>query len=1303
MSESLLPSQKAITKSGMLDRIYTYLSGMYKIRITSKSDGHKIYLVDFNNHSTPYDENQSFLSQVSEFLNNNISGTVDDDYKNFGAYTYGDFTKKYFDVPLYLGLDCNSIDKSYPTHSIILHCSDGLVGTSQDIISNSEIIDIVNLSNLYTIFDEIIALSYNVSDNTAVQLEYPVSLTLSDTTNSDIIIRCNGYDYKNNTTNTVSKVITSNTTNSTEISENDISGFVKELFENNSMIFPRFLTLEFEFEYEITGTEHTYQNFSTYLTSDIDTISTNYINKFTAIKNITTNSGTYDEINTDVLFKNYFLNQIKICDINEQDNAIFGLFTNTNSNQLAYTNLNNIDPIIDDEYKQYLNIGDSICLYLGEYSQTETPILTLDITSDIFESDIVSVLENTSTIPTLYEIYKITKIVFNKIQNISNYMFKTSVEYIQEKSVNVKIQSALNFSLVIFRNNYIISNILSNEIDKYCIEISQEIDDQLFESITNNIIISYTNQDVTTNYNIVKKFKYGERVILKLNDIIPIEHTGYIKFYKQLLKTTYYTKLYNILYQRINPILYYNLLSNTVVKNENGYEQIETFDISIDTNLENDYLLYKQGLNQNNYSYVLNLSKTKYGSIDSNIYGYFNFVYVVLQSETIGDKYHNKTYEYRSIVGQDSKLFQRTRLYKIDSTHVLSIFSSICYNISEKYNNYWFSVCYNPTTTSIITGQSILNIENIQVSVVVNDIKRTFDILIEYPLMDMLLKNSSLFTNPQILYSALNDNGSISFDNVSSNIVRKYNLNIAYKLSSNNIDTIETFFENRALLFKEDGQFYYKLDDFVYCVSSKAESYLDDTPVRVVSKTYDNETYKVKYFNNSITNFQLLFPIYLNSENDGNYNNMSMLMNLIQYSDNHDSIILPDYYEYNSKYYLVTLKLYFTGEEVNVYDYYHDTDILNGSGCVFVSDIILTEYNKNTDTIVTNGETHSLTAEYIRVKKDIVDGINMLYVYNISDENAEQLYIKIEKYLQNSFYTFKNVEYGGYFDTFHVTNLWTMFMTWLTSVRSLSQSSEQILYNELQKLSFNNFQIALNDSISIYSTTDYTTFVNENQKIKINIVNIDNNTLDNNIQHSIYRYSTKYEPFMLSRNVFDYDSTHFINKNIFSETYNTTSTLEPYKSFTGFWDNNMGKIISGLYSGKSELTYTIDRITSTYLYKDSTDTLDLLEIFTRLDDLKISQILYGTNNTNTNRYNELYISEIVGLTQEYKEKYIFRLYYIHLLNYYNVIVYLDPTNLNKKVDITLVKNLTTITIQLNNLSTYEIENNTFLIELTPKT
>lgn len=744
----------SVTKSGVLDRIYTFLSGMYKIRITPNTlnaSSYKIYLVDFKNHSIEYDSNIDFMTQVSNFIkNNNVTSTnkssvsvLDTNTNNvmlyYGAQTYKT-NKKYYTIPLYLGLDINSTTMThnqqydkYPSHCVIVHCNE-TEDTIDNLIKNGNVLSVINLKQIHTIFDQIIALSYLSVDDSTLSLEYPVSLTLSDE-NGDIIIRCYGYDYINNSVKYVSKTITTNVCNG-ELNEDDIFNFVKNLFQEENLIFPRFINLEFEFDYIANENEHTYQNFAAYLTSNIvandDNITNQVFNRFDAIK-IDGNNGlitssnkgdTYYDINGDVLYYDDFLMSINVSEINEQGESIFiSLFTDLN--YIVQNDVNGYLPLTTEPGSlPYLKYNDVLSFYCIDDDNNESLLLQYIIPSE-YDFEHLDISDG-------MKIYKTAKKVFDKIKILTNYAVIGEVTFINDFNTNVKIETTSRVRLRITRSNTILINTETINIDTNCLEVNfalQSMAQQLLDlNVMNQIVFTYIYNGVSQNYLEEDLFLFGNRLILKLDNTIdkPVSIKNFsLNVYKHYIRNTYYTLPYNILNQHIETIVYENLLTNNIIFENNSYS-VDESDITIETgidgtlhidtiktlallntlNRENREKLYdaiflfKQGINKHNYPIILNLSKDKYGAIDNNSYGYFNLVAPYNFNDTIFNNLcnnqhikYNKIHHYPDIIAlYPNQIYpdlpiKRSRIFKINSDKSVTIFAGISYQFDTVMYN----------------------------------------------------------------------------------------------------------------------------------------------------------------------------------------------------------------------------------------------------------------------------------------------------------------------------------------------------------------------------------------------------------------------------------------------------------------------------------------------------------------------------------------------------------------------------------------------------------------------------------------
>lgn len=304
--------------TGCLNQSIVELSGKYKVIVSKRSNNYALYLGDYTGFRAPLDMTKSFMSQVSDFLKTvpsyDISKTLYAGYSSKDHYSYH--------IPFYISRE----NTQFPSHAVIMQVPNKEfdVDTISDFYRSSSTLDVINLTavNITSIFKEIIDLD----------LKAPVRLNWrGDNSTHTVILR--GFDYVQNTITEVpinirEYVLNNNNTNDDITFLNDL---ILRKFEENHLIYPSFINLEFEFDFnkedELTGVD--FQNFYAFLSTSnaIDVVpqelpeSSKIIKTyfFSGKKTDFTDINLNDETTTILESRDEVVDSVVVSDINEQD------------------------------------------------------------------------------------------------------------------------------------------------------------------------------------------------------------------------------------------------------------------------------------------------------------------------------------------------------------------------------------------------------------------------------------------------------------------------------------------------------------------------------------------------------------------------------------------------------------------------------------------------------------------------------------------------------------------------------------------------------------------------------------------------------------------------------------------------------------------------------------------------------------------------------------------------------------------------------------------------------------------------
>lgn len=234
------------TKTGMLNIAPIKISGQYKI-VVSKDN--QLYLDDYNNKRVLINKSQQFLPQLFNFLK--IKSSISD-YKKL---RYGGFSNNNtlsFHIPMYVGekilnKETLEFEEVLPKYFVL-----NKLNPSSNV---KEITDTTNINNLmYNL--KIINLQeiglINIFKELIHNMEYPLYSNFYESK-----ITLYGYDYTRDTKTRKEYSLLNYMANQTYLGS--LNNYILNLFEENNLIFTRFINVEFEFEH-LPDTNRLFEN-----------------------------------------------------------------------------------------------------------------------------------------------------------------------------------------------------------------------------------------------------------------------------------------------------------------------------------------------------------------------------------------------------------------------------------------------------------------------------------------------------------------------------------------------------------------------------------------------------------------------------------------------------------------------------------------------------------------------------------------------------------------------------------------------------------------------------------------------------------------------------------------------------------------------------------------------------------------------------------------------------------------------------------------------------------------------------------
>ena len=218
------------------------ISGQYKIVVGIDN---LLYLDDYTGRRKIIDKTKNFLSQVYDFLNTktNIS--------DFSKLRYGAFQEskhKYFHIPLYLG----NIENILPKYFVLSRVVNETITELETIYKYGELLKVVSLEKIgiISIINEILTEKY---------FEFPLYFNFNDSN-----ITLYGYSLNKNTPTKHTFDISNNQANQNKFEV--LNNYILNKFVSENIIYPKFINIEFEFEYENQYTQ--FNNFYGFLSNE---------------------------------------------------------------------------------------------------------------------------------------------------------------------------------------------------------------------------------------------------------------------------------------------------------------------------------------------------------------------------------------------------------------------------------------------------------------------------------------------------------------------------------------------------------------------------------------------------------------------------------------------------------------------------------------------------------------------------------------------------------------------------------------------------------------------------------------------------------------------------------------------------------------------------------------------------------------------------------------------------------------------------------------------------------------------------
>lgn len=689
--------------TGVLNIAPIKLSGKYKIVIDSNN---VLYLDDYNSRRVVIDMSQPFLAQVGNFLSTKTI-ISNNQYIKYGGFNHG--KQKAYHIPVYLN-DKNTL----PKYFVLNRVQNQTIGNSENLHKNSTICKLVDLHKigLLNIFNEVL------------EFEYPLYFNWD---NSTIDI----FGYSITELSKINKTISISDNQSNQPTIEVLNNQILNSFVKNDIIFPKFLNIEFEFDYDTDKFE--FNNFFGFLSNenliDITEFNENLIN--VSIKNYI-DKFTYkqERIFDKIIVSEPYIDLYATGTINNITNQI---------PQVRFT-IKNIAP--EDYFKIIHPDGSIFFEYIVQSSDMRATL----------KDTLNYVCKRAQSLSGLNFLFTSTKSNNGFIVTIkSNIGDEFVEEYIVDTPNTFKktdnnqnnFYGILDNDIEIFGNSdSIISTILINNVYYYI------IDKYVFNGKT---ILRLNNDPNISTVSVVDFFETKKSTLHKLSPINYYSVNSSIKSFQQFDKNNYIAELTNLFITNRGD------LDNPRIAEfiEASQHAIEVFDKFNDLNdyiqyvndiiikaADNSDLTITHEISELVYSYhnnvnILNMMFNSSGNtayltpnilnIDKKFYNNNgNLDYILLDADRL--KFHwflikSKCPEYLKTSENDirqlryftdlPKITSRLISSDINSLYCETIFLGVKYRLPQKYKNYQFAVYLNYNDDMYIERKYSFDVNNI--------------------------------------------------------------------------------------------------------------------------------------------------------------------------------------------------------------------------------------------------------------------------------------------------------------------------------------------------------------------------------------------------------------------------------------------------------------------------------------------------------------------------------------------------------------------------------------------------------------
>ena len=1170
------------TLVGALNLAPTKISGQYKIVIDINQN---LWLDDYSGRRVIIDKSNDFLPQVSNFLKTKT--ICDSKYLKYGGYHKNKI--KSYHIPLYLNSNINT--NEFPKYFVLNRVVNQNIPKENEnyLYKYGQIQQVIDLEKLgiYDIFEEILSEKY---------YNYPLYFNWEESK-----IDLYGLSIDKGTPVTHSLNLINSMANQPKFE--NLNNKILNTFKKENIIFPKFINLEFEFEY--SNSQILFHNFYGYLSN------------FNLIEELT-ESSIYCKL------KDY---QNKI----EYNQLIYGdeIILNTFEDYLSTTT---IFPITNKDalYQFKINdirINDVIKIYHPNNSvYFEYRIKSEDINPNDFYNTLFILCK------------KLTKLterdfIFNVIESENYCIINIKSNIIDSNIEDYRIELPLNYIIldrILDENKYNFRSVKNNDI-KVLIDLNTIKEN-------NTLFVSQSIKINDNRYTILDIFGYDSETIIRLNSHIDIDNIDYLEIFEN--KTEIVLELKPIPFLSVNSKLKSHLpyIGQTYI-NEllEKFAQSEDTDInSLVTNTVEDFSLnIREAINQyvieedeefndtdiiniDDYnsdiiknmifssigqtSFItpntLNIDRLFYqqnGNIDIDLLeqDLLRFNWFLIKGEC--PEYLKN--DIRNLRYFDDKPKLTSKLINTSSKYSETIFLGVKYQLPIKYVGYQFATYIN---INDISDESLNYKFHIN-----NDEKTIYLSINKYLDFCDLIRGGDVNNEPLL---------DLSFFYY---VTKSYNINSDNLLGfkSGGIKLCQPFEEDEFVLFNgnpvNDWKYQHTDDSWYICLRRENLSGIINDFTTLFPLTGDGEFYvysDVEYQGNIVRYISMTIKVLNIKQVEVDYlwcedieikffDTPQIFVNKLNIETN-----IYEIFQINQEN-IISL----TDVNSNIFGDYHqiavylvDSNYVNFELLLTDRPIRLKEFYFEITTLITEDSLGNKT------RTDSVFKFPE-FISGMTDENI------IEQFL----YDIDDTIYEQKITIFDRNQVWRIIQdVFLIDLKFKFLSEQQI------RLLINNFMVtALKDYSEVYQI-EIDSPISENEKfVKLNIIDIDRNVVVWKINEipkivMLNRQKSVYYPFLeLVNSIYDFQlSGYKINETLFN-IYDNNFGGDNI-SATGLWQEVEGNIISSLFCMTENIEIVIP-------YQKEINIKDLLK-----QNLNIEQCIVNNNN-------EEYISKINANINEY--------------------------------------------------------------------